>query len=347
MQGGHYEAAHPHRCYEKCSLCDYWSYTGETTTMPGCIECSRPNKASFIGLQSSYEEGENVTFNWSATTNTTHYNLVIERENDDGSYRTIYRKNYAVSGESVSFGEGYYRASVQSYNSQCWEEDGSDWVHIISDYSNFQVNKPVYSPVITPISDDIVINESTHFIYGLPVGVAQGCVAVTDGTASYEYPTAKQAMGTGTVVNIYNNDNDLVDSYTIVVFGDVDGDSWYDGNDAYFVNLVTNGMISPDALTDAQRMAADCNHDGVIDTVDTGILEQAGLLLNDIDQTAPIEELQTDSVYLEYCGLIDQSIEPIEPDQPTQAEETPAAKTVLGWLKALFTVVLNWLLRIF
>ena len=94
-------------------------------------------------------------------------------------------------------------------------------------------------------------------------------------------------------------------------------------------------------------MAADANHDGNIDVADVALLEQAGLLLNDIDQTAPQEELETNSVYLEYCGLIDQSIEILEPVQMTQAEKTPTAQTVLGWLKALFAFVLNWLLRIF
>lgn len=107
---------------------------------------------------------------------------------------------------------------------------------------------------------------------------------------------------------------------------DVDGDGWYDGTDAYFVRLVVSGMISGSALTDAQRMAADCNHDGVIDSADAVLLEQAGLLLESVDQTLPGDELQSNSVYPEYCGLIDQSIEINGSDQPAAAD-TPAEET--------------------
>ena len=212
-------------------------------------------------------------------------------------------------------------------------------------YAQWIANTPVVNPAA---GSGTVVDESTHFIYGLSAGAAQGCVAVTDGTAAYEYANATQVLGTGTKVNVYNNDNALVDSYTIVVFGDVDGDGWYDGTDAYYVSLLANGLIPQTALTAAQRAACDANHDGAIDEADVSIIEQAGLLLAQVDQTAPIEELQANSVYLEYCGLIDQNIEITEPDQQTAVDEPqPTTQTVWGWLKALFTVILNWLLRAF
>ena len=220
-------------------------------------------------------------------------------------------------------------------------------------YAQWVANPPAVNPAA---GSGTVIDESKHFLYGLSAASGQGCVAVTDGTAAYEYPTARQVMGTGTKVNVFNNDNQLVDSYTVVVFGDIDGDGWYDGTDAYFVGLVANGLISQSALTAAQLAACDANHDGMIDAADAALLEQAGLLLANVDQTMPQEELQTDSVYLEYCSLIDQTVEIIEPEQPAadqpaqtaaQPAEQPAAQSVWGWIKALFTIVLNWLLRVF
>ncbi|MBQ9552659.1 MAG: leucine-rich repeat protein [Clostridia bacterium] len=152
-------------------------------------------------------------------------------------------------------------------------------------------------------------------------------------------------LGTGTKVTILYDDIEVV--YEFLIFGDIDGDSWYDGTDAYYVSLLANGLIPQTALTAAQLAACDANHDGVIDNTDVSMIEQAGLLLAQVDQTAPMEELQINSVYLEYCGLIDQSLEIVESNQPTTTEETPAAQTVFGWLKALFTIVLNWLLRAF
>ena len=109
------------------------------------------------------------------------------------------------------------------------------------------------------------------------------------------------------------------------MLGDVNGDGWYNGVDAFFVNLIVNGLIPSSALTEAQRMAADCNHDGVIDNTDAALLEQAGLLLAQVDQTAAPEELQTNSVYLEYCSLIDQTVEITDP-APAEANESAAGQ---------------------
>ncbi len=165
------------------------------------------------------------------------------------------------------------------------------------------------------------------------------------------------AIGTGTKVLVMQGDM-IVNEFEAVVFGDVDGDSWYDGTDAYFVQLVASGMVPASALTEAQRMAADCNHDGAIDASDVALLEQAGLLLNNIDQTTASEKLETNSAFLEYCGLINQNIEIIEPsaDEPVEPEEpsapeisdpSPAASSVWDWLQNLFRIVLNWLHSIF
>ncbi|MBQ9552802.1 MAG: dockerin type I repeat-containing protein [Clostridia bacterium] len=252
-----------------------------------------------------------------------------------------YDEMHYTSSFTTSFSTaGNYSIAVQAIN----DYGGSEWNTVsISVYDE----TVVATPTVEPGFDGVVINEESHCIYGLSAGAAQNCVAVTDGTAAYEYSNTKQALGTGTKVDIYNNDNMLVDSYTVVVFGDIDGDGWYNGTDAYYVSLLANGLIPQTALTDAQRTACDANHDGVIDNTDVSMIEQAGLLLAQVDQTAPIEELQANSVYLEYCGLIDQNIEITEPDQQTTTEETPAAQTVFGWLKALFTIVLNWLLRAF
>ena len=121
-----------------------------------------------------------------------------------------------------------------------------------------------------------------------------------------------------------NNTGLVLDSLVIVLFGDVTGDGWYDGTDAYVVSLVANGMISENALTAAQQMAADYNHDGTIDSADAALLKQAGLLLTAVDQTLPDDALQTNGVYLEYCALIDQLIEIEEP--ATEQTQEPAAE---------------------
>ena len=89
-------------------------------------------------------------------------------------------------------------------------------------------------------------------------------------------------------------------------------DGIYDGQDAITVNLIAYGMLTREQVGEAVWMAADCNHDDVIDNLDVNLLNRAGLLLSKVDQSKTDEELSTDSAYTEYLSLIDQK--PNEPD---------------------------------
>ena len=170
---------------------------------------------------------------------------------------------------------------------------------------------------LTPANGAVVDNEN-----GLIYGIASNSddinsyVNTVDGTMTVECDSA--ILGTGSVVNIVKDDV-IVDSYKIVVFGDVNGDGWYDGMDAVTVSCIANGMLTKDQIGEAAYMAADCNHDGVVDEFDVAILNQAGVLLANVDQTKTQEELAADSDYAEYLNLIDQNptIEE-EPEKPEQ-----------------------------
>ena len=147
---------------------------------------------------------------------------------------------------------------------------------------------------------------------------------------------------------------------TVVIFGDVNGDGWYDGQDAVFVSCLSNGMLTKESVGEAVYMAADCNHDGVIDQFDVDLLNQAGTLLANVDQTKPSEVLlETSAEYVEYISLIDQSPEiEIEDDTDTPAadvetEETPEADTedakvdifemILNFIKSIFEMLLSYI----
>ena len=177
------------------------------------------------------------------------------------------------------------------------------------------------------ICDDItlaVINGSgavitnDKFIYGLAAGLdsIDGYVAASADGCEVKVTKSGDKIGTGTLVEIYK-DGYLVDAYTVVIFGDVDGDGWYDAQDAYIVSLITNGLLTREQTGEAKYLAADCNHDGVIDGADIEILQNAGLLLGDVDQSKSREELQSDSAYEEYSSLIEQSPNDAGQDDPT------------------------------
>ena len=198
-------------------------------------------------------------------------------------------------------------------------------------YKNGICNNCGEEAAITTYSDSTaVIDYENKLIYGLAAGVNIDTIfaeyiSVSD-EVHYEY--AGNVVSTGNTILLYDNStNELVDTYTFIIFGDVNGDGWYDGMDAVLVSCLANGMLTQDDVSEAVYMAADCNHDGVIDHLDVALLNQAGTLLATIDQSRSAEVLlETSSAYVEYISLVDQSPE-IEVDDETgvdvETEDTP------------------------
>ena len=142
-------------------------------------------------------------------------------------------------------------------------------------------------------------------------------------------------------------EKDVAATYTVVLFGDVNGDGWYDGRDAVTVNMIANGMLSREQVGEAVWMAADCNHDGKIDQSDVDLLNQAGVLLSSVDQTKQTEELlETSSEYKEYLNLIDQRVESEnnEPEQESPETQNPSLPeflltTIWNYIKLLLSLI--------
>ena len=59
----------------------------------------------------------------------------------------------------------------------------------------------------------------------------------------------------------------------VVIYGDVNSDGRIDHADAYFVNLLADGVLYPEDFTYAQYLAADVNHDGTVDKADSLFLQ--------------------------------------------------------------------------
>ncbi len=160
---------------------------------------------------------------------------------------------------------------------------------------------------LTVINGSGAVITNDKLIYGLAAGLdsIDGYVAASADECEVKVTKSGEKIGTGTLVEIYK-DGYLVDAYTVVIFGDVDGDGWYDAQDAYIVSLITNGLLTREQIGEAKYLAADCNHDGEINASDVEILQNAGLLLGDVDQSKSQEELETDSAYEEYSELVNQ-----------------------------------------
>ena len=128
------------------------TYSFPFTVTGGTDPVQRPGKSELINMSSTYISGEPIVFSWKNTSNTTHYNVYIQ-ENSSGSWKTLKHIKYAENGITswTLTSEGNYRAAVQSYNSNGWESDHSDWLHTESDYVYFTVvdGKPSNVKIVT------------------------------------------------------------------------------------------------------------------------------------------------------------------------------------------------------
>lgn len=175
---------------------------------------------------------------------------------------------------------------------------------------------------ISVLPDEILFAKNTssavvknEWIYGLNTGLTSlnEYIDVYEGF-TLSYP---RNIGTNTTIEAKLN-GETVKNYIIVIFGDVNGDGWYDGQDAVTVSMIAGGMLTREQVGDAVWMAADCNHDGVIDQADVDLLNQAGVLLSSVDQTKSTDELlETSAEYVEYLNLIDQQTD-ADSDEATE-----------------------------
>ncbi len=133
----------------------------------------------------------------------------------------------------------------------------------------------------SPLTYDAV----NKFIYGsnLSSMTAEGIADIFNNTNTV-VNTNDGVLATGTTVNLVDDTNTTYDTATVVVFGDVNGDGCFNGEDSIVVSAIVNGCLSKDSLTQAELFAADCNHDNVIDSNDIVLLEQAGLLNQTVKQ---------------------------------------------------------------
>lgn len=133
-----------------------------------------------------------------------------------------------------------------------------------------------------------VIDKENMVVYGFEIGMSttaelkQKVIATGAGTIKVGY--TEYGLGTGSLINLVVDDT-VVKTYTVVIFGDVNGDAVIDTNDAGAVEAVSNGV--QDFESDAIFFAADINGDGVVDPMDSSLEDAVANGVSDIDQVNP------------------------------------------------------------
>ena len=122
----------------------------------------------------------------------------------------------------------------------------------------------------------------TGYIYGVEPEYAEDIYSVFevigDGELEIVANEAGSEAGTGTIVNVLDLDGNVVESYVLVIFGDVNGDGAIDAvdagdiefHDAWMYEMSSNGMRMEYAY---QVFAGDVNCDYSLDAVDAGDIE--------------------------------------------------------------------------
>ena len=116
-----------------------WLYTESDYAYFTVVVPNDPGKPAFTNLKSKYPQNATIEFSWKSTTNTTHYNFWLYKKDASGNWKTHNHTFYVESGFTLTLEAGEYRALLQSYNSNEWKPDYSDWLYTESDYAYFTV----------------------------------------------------------------------------------------------------------------------------------------------------------------------------------------------------------------
>lgn len=121
------------------------------------------------------------------------------------------------------------------------------------------------------LSTTVIHEPKTGYIYGLNEGYASisDYITVTEGTGTTEFVPTALGNGTGSVLNVYTLSGELYKTYTVIIFGDVNGDCIADGHDAVITDCIANNFGEyPDCI----KYAADVDFDGTVDQSDVQLI---------------------------------------------------------------------------
>lgn len=137
--------------------------------------------------------------------------------------------------------------------------------------------------IVFDLSTTVISDSKRGYIYGLDEGYADiaSYVTVTEGTGSAEFVPTALGNGTGSVLNIYTIRGTLYKSYTIILFGDVNGDCKINGEDSVIVSCIENGMGE---YSDCVKFAADTDFDDAVGQSDIDQINSYAIGLGTVSQ---------------------------------------------------------------
>lgn len=120
-------------------------------------------------------------------------------------------------------------------------------------------------PVLTGV-DTGVVNTENMYVYGVPVGTAAEEIgnyfSVENGTLEIS------GNGTGATLTVKNAAGDVFETYTLIIFGDVNGDGTVTVADKTLVSISLLAGNTDNLTVTGANFAADVNGDGLVTVAD-------------------------------------------------------------------------------
>lgn len=118
-----------------------------------------------------------------------------------------------------------------------------------------------------------VIDSTNKYIYGITPGDnVEDYIKVNNGSFELVANASGVTNGTGATVNVKNASGTVVDTYTVIIFGDVNGDGEVTVADS---GVIKNATVGGEIAGSANAFASDVNGDDSVTAADSGVIKNA------------------------------------------------------------------------
>ena len=146
---------------------------------------------------------------------------------------------------------------------------------------NINLEKAEANLVVSPSGTALVPNKEytgvvdsvRNYVYGVPAGVTtedfKEFFSVINGSFDIIANEAGYTNGTGATLVVKDENGNEITTYTLIIFGDVNGDGTVTATDA---NIIANATVGGTIDGDAYNYAADTNGDAAVTATDANIV---------------------------------------------------------------------------
>jgi hypothetical protein len=148
--------------------------------------------------------------------------------------------------------------------------------------------------LVAKSTSGLTINRTTALVSGIDLTCATvGEMAVlfeNDKTLIAFYDAAgtrlrnSSPITTGCYLQLTNTSGTVLDTITLVVYGDINEDYKIDAQDSVMISAIAAGMLTSSNISAAQLKAADINFDGTVTTIDADHTDMSGVYLQTVSQ---------------------------------------------------------------